>query len=82
MKTPCLCPSEGHKYGGGKVTYPEVQLRQSQVFDLSYKTNRTKNSFINFQCNLINNNKNVYQVVYLIEHFLVILTSLKFLYVI
>ena len=32
----------------------------SRVFDLIYKTNRTKNSFINFQCNLINNNKKVY----------------------
>ena len=33
-----------------------------RVFDLSYKTNGTKNSFINFQCTLINinNNKNVY----------------------
>ena len=39
---------------------PKYNFRQSRVFDLSYKTNRTKNSFINFQCNLINNNKNVY----------------------
>lgn len=39
-------------------TYPRVKLRQSRVFDLSYKTNRTKNRFINFQCNLFNNNKN------------------------
>ena len=28
------------------------------MFDLSYKTDHTKNSFINFQCNLINNDKN------------------------
>ena len=39
---------------------PKYNFRQSRVFDLSCKTNRTKNSFINFQCNLINNNKNVY----------------------
>ena len=39
---------------------PKYNFRQSRVFDLSYKTNRTKNSFINFQCNLINNKKNVY----------------------
>ena len=24
MKTPCLCPSEGHKYGGRKVTETSV----------------------------------------------------------
>ena len=24
METPCLCPSEGHKYGGGKVTETSV----------------------------------------------------------
>ena len=24
MKTPCLCPSEGHKYGGRKVTKTSV----------------------------------------------------------
>ena len=39
---------------------PKYNFRQSRVFYLSYKTNRTKNRFINFQCNLINNNKNVY----------------------
>ena len=32
---------------------PKYNFRQSRVFDLSYKTNRTKNSSINFQCNLI-----------------------------
>ena len=39
---------------------PNYNFRQSRIFDLSDKTNRTKNSFINLQCNLINNNKNVY----------------------
>ena len=48
---------------------PKYNFRQSRVFDLSYKTNHTKNSFINFQCNLIDNNKNVYQVVCFIEYF-------------
>ena len=24
METPCLCPSEGHKYGGRKVTETSV----------------------------------------------------------
>ena len=38
---------------------PKYNFRQSRVFDLSYKTHHTKNSFINFQCNLINNNKNI-----------------------
>ena len=38
----------------------KYNFRQSGVSDLSYKTNRPKNSFINFQCNLINNSKNVY----------------------
>ena len=49
-----------NSYGCGNHDTTKCNFRQSQVFDLSCKTNRTKNSFINFQCNLINNNKNVY----------------------
>ena len=31
METPCLCPSEGHKYGGRKLT-------KTYVIELCYKT--------------------------------------------
>ena len=34
---------------------PKYNFRQSRLFDPGYETNRTKNSFINFQCNLTNN---------------------------
>ena len=33
METPCLCPSEGHKYGGRKVT-------ETSVTEFCYKNER------------------------------------------
>ena len=37
METPCLCPSEGHKYGGRKVTETSVTeflLLKRKIFAL------------------------------------------------
>ena len=37
METPCLCPSEGHKHGGRKVTETSVteffflEIRQNEI---------------------------------------------------
>lgn len=50
---------------------PKYNFRQRRVFDLCY-INLIAQKAVNFpHCNLINNNKNLYQAVYFIEYFFV-----------
>ena len=47
METPCLCPSEGHQYGGRKVTETSVTELLKRIKVLCEQT-REANKRINF----------------------------------